>query len=60
VQVTRLRGKLFPELNNDDDRDVSREEKIRRIKKKIKDESYITHERLNKTIERMLDDIDQA
>jgi hypothetical protein len=59
VQVSRLKGILFPEIRDDENPDETREEKIKRIKKMIKDDTYITHEKLNKTFERMLDEIDR-
>jgi len=59
VQISRLKGSLFPPQDPQKSREETREEKIKRIKKLIKDEKYITHERLNKTIERMLEEIER-
>jgi len=59
VQTSRLRGVLFPELRSNEDGEEPREEKIKRIKKMIKDDSYITHEKLNKTFEKMLAEVDR-
>ena len=59
MEISRLKGSLFPPKDPEKTRQETREEKIRRIKKLIKDEKYITHERLNKTIERMLEEIER-
>lgn len=58
MQISRLKGSLFPPQDPEKSRSETREERIKRIKKLIKDDKYITHERLNETIERMLEEID--
>ena len=55
--VDRLRQKdsLFPVF----DEAISREEKIKRIKKLVEDDQYITDELLDKAIANLLDEIER-
>ena len=59
MQITRLKGTLFPDSPSQEDCREAREEKIRLIKKMIKDDTYITHEKLNRTFEMMLEEVER-
>jgi len=55
VQVSKLRGLLFPEVDNES----SREEKIRQIKKLVQDDNYISDEKLDEALARLFEEIER-
>jgi len=55
----RLKRTLFPDAPAREDSREAREEKIKLIKKLIKDDTYITHEKLNRTFQKMLEEVDK-
>lgn len=59
MQISRLNGTLFPKEKESKNRKETREDHVKRIKKLVRDDSYVTHEKLNKTLEKMLEEIDR-
>ena len=54
MENSRLKKALFPAL----DENCSREEKIKQIKRMIKENDYITDEKLDSALAKLLDEID--
>jgi hypothetical protein len=55
VESLRLKDSLFPIL----DAGISREERIKHIKKLVEDETYLTDELLNEAIVNLLNEIEK-
>jgi anti-sigma28 factor (negative regulator of flagellin synthesis) len=55
VGSSKRKNVLFPSLEED----CSREEKVKRIKRMIQENDYITDEKLDSALAKLLDEIDQ-
>ena len=54
MEKSRTKKTLFPSL----DENCSREEKLKQIKRMVKENDYITDEKLDSALAKLLDDID--
>ena len=55
VESSKIEDKLFPVM----DKECSREEKVKQIKRMIQENDYITDEKLDSAMAKLLDEIDQ-
>jgi hypothetical protein len=55
VESSKVKDKLFPVM----DEACSREEKVKQIKRMIQENDYLTDEKLDSALARLLDEIDQ-